>query len=113
MARRIVKASGNEARSVPARRSRIVRDAETGAFKGVAAEVMKKAKASGLLDEKGSRITGRVSRALVEQAKRRTGVKENTRLIELALASLALEDNFAEAFKSVKGAVAPDIKLGF
>ncbi len=113
MARRIVKASEGKIAPGPAGRRKIVRDAETGAFKGVAAEVMKKAKASGLLDEKGSRITGRVSKALIERAKLRTGVKENTRLIELALANLALEDNFAEAFKSVRGAVAPDIKLGF
>jgi hypothetical protein len=113
MVRRIVKTSGAETRSTPARRRKAARDMETGAFKGVAAEVMKKAKASGLLNEKGSRITGRVSRALVEQAKQRTGITENTRLIELALASLALEDNFAEAFKSVRGAVASDVKLGF
>lgn len=112
MTRKIVKASESEG-GKSARRRKIVRHAETGAFKGVAAEVMNKAKASGLLDEKSSRITGRVSKALVEQAKRRTGVTENTRLIELALANLALEDNFAEAFKSVKGAVPPDIKLGF
>jgi hypothetical protein len=113
MTRRIVKASESKSSSMPARRRKTAREAEAGQFKGVAAEVMKQAKASGLLDEKGSRITGRVSRALVEQAKQRTGVRENTRLIELALASLALEDHFAEAFKSVRGAVAADINLGF
>jgi len=94
-------------------RSKAIERAQTGEFDGVAAEVMKKAKASGLLDEKGSRITGRVSRALVERAKQRTGVTENTRLIELALANLALEDTFAEVFEEMKGAVDPAVKLGF
>ncbi|TDR85475.1 hypothetical protein [Enterovirga rhinocerotis] len=80
---------------------------------GVEAEVLKKAAASGLLDDKGSRITGRVSKALVEKAKLRTGIQENTRLIEFALANLALEDGFAETFKSLKATVDPRIKLGF
>lgn len=113
MTRRIVKASDHEGKPTPPRSRKIERNVATGEFKGIAAEIMKKARASGLLDEKGSRITGRVSKVLVEQAKRRTGITENTQLIEFALASLALEDNFAEAFKSVKGAVDPDIKLGF
>ncbi len=113
MTRRAVTAPESEHQAGPARSRKVARAPTTGAFKGVAIEVLKKAKASGLLNEKDSRITGRVSRALVEQAKRRTGITENTQLIEFALASLALEDNFAETFKSVKGAVDADIKLGF
>ena len=89
-----------------------VRATEAGALRAVAADVLRKAEAAGLLDEKDSRITGRVSKALVEQAKRRTGIRENTQLIEYALANLALEDNFAAAFKSVKGSVDSDIDLG-
>jgi hypothetical protein len=111
--RKAARVAGSEPETAPARGRKLVRDAGTDAFKGVAVEVMKKAKASGLLNEKDSRITGRVSRALIEQAKRRTGITENTELIEFALASVALEDNFAEAFKSVRGAVDPEIKLGF
>jgi hypothetical protein len=96
------------------RRGRIVTgNIRTNTLKGMAVEVMKQAKASGFLNEKNSRITGRVSTALVEQAKRRTGITENTLLIEFALANLALEDNFAETFKTVKGTVASEIKLGF
>jgi hypothetical protein len=75
--------------------------------------VMEAAQRSGLLREKSSRISGRVSRALIEQAKRRTGIESDTDLIEFALASLALEDNFAEAFKAARGKVDPDLKLGF
>jgi hypothetical protein len=54
-----------------------------------------------------------VSRALIEQAKRRTGIESDTDLIEFALANLALEDNFAEAFKAARGKIDPDLKLGF
>jgi hypothetical protein len=75
--------------------------------------VMRAAERSGLLREKSSRIGGRVSPALVRQAKRQTGIETDTDLIEFALATVALEDNFAEAFKECRGKVDPDLKLGF
>jgi hypothetical protein len=75
--------------------------------------VMAAAERSGLLHEKSGRIGGRVSPALVEKAKARTGIATDTDLIEFALANVALEDDFAEAFKAVRGTVDPDLKLGF
>jgi hypothetical protein len=75
--------------------------------------VMRAAETSGLLSEKGSRIGGRVSPALVRQAKRQTGIETDTDLIEFALATVALEDNFAEAFKESRGKVDSTLKLGF
>lgn len=75
--------------------------------------VMQAAEQSGLLDEKTGRIGGRVSPALVEQAKRQTGIETDTDLIEFALASVALDDNFAEAFKGARGKIEPTVKLGF
>jgi len=75
--------------------------------------VMLAAKQSGLLEEKSGRIGGRVSPALVEQAKRQTGIETDTDLIEFALATVALEDNFAHAFKKSRGKVNPEVKLGF
>jgi hypothetical protein len=75
--------------------------------------VMRAAERSGLLSEKSSRIGGRVSPALVRQAKRQTGIAADTDLIEFALATVALEDNFAEAFKESRGKVDPELKLGF
>jgi len=75
--------------------------------------VMGAAEQSGLLEEKSSRIAGRVSRALIDEAKRRTGIESDTELIEFALASLALEDDFAEVFKAARGKVDPDLKLGY
>ena len=75
--------------------------------------VMRAAEQSGLLNEKAGRIGGRVSPALVRQAKRQTGIETDTDLIEFALATVALEDNFANAFKESRGKIDPKLKLGF
>ena len=75
--------------------------------------VMRAAEKSGLLNEKGGRIGGRVSPALVKQAKRQTGIETDTDLIEFALATVALEDHFAETFKQSRGKIDPELKLGF
>jgi hypothetical protein len=75
--------------------------------------VMRAAEQSGLLSEKSGRIAGRVSPALVEQARRQTGIETDTDLIEFALATVALEDNFAAVFKESRGKVDPELKLGF
>ena len=71
------------------------------------------AERSGLLSGKSGRIGGRVSPALVKQAKRQTGIVTDSDLIEFALASVALEDNFAVTFKESRGKVDPALKLGF
>jgi hypothetical protein len=93
-----------------------VRDAKIGQFlvsKARFEAVMQAAEQSGLLSEKSGRIGGRVSPALVKQAKRQTGIETDTDLIEFALATVALEDNFAEIFRASRGKVDPELKLGF
>jgi hypothetical protein len=99
------------------RNKRAGRDTGSGEFVAVRGKmveaVMAAAERSGLLHEKGGRIGGRVSPALVRQAKAQTGIQTDTDLIEFALASVALEDRFAESFKAVRGTVDPDLKLGF
>jgi hypothetical protein len=92
------------------------RDSRTGELRINKARfeaVMKAAERSGFLDEKSSRIAGRVSPTLVEQAKKQTGIAGDTDLIAFALASVALEDNFGAAFKESRGKVSADLKLGF
>jgi len=94
----------------------IQRDEETGRLpvsKARFEAVMQAAERSGLLGEKSGRIGGRVSSALVKQAKRQTGIETDTDLIEFALATVALEDNFAEVFRESRGKVDPELKLGF
>ncbi|CAN7603996.1 hypothetical protein LJR164_004532 [Phenylobacterium sp. LjRoot164] len=92
-------------RKAGAGRSSTVNDARVEA-------VISAAQRSGLL-EKSGRIGGRVSQALVARAKARTGITTDTDLIEFALANIALEDKFAEAFKSARGTVDPDLDLSF
>lgn len=83
------------------------------AHPGKVKAVMEAAGESGLLGQKTGRISGRINPALIKQAKRRTGIKTDSDLIEFALANVALEDNFAEAFKRSRGTVDPNLKLGF
>jgi len=75
--------------------------------------VIEAARRSGLLGKKSRHIEGRVSTALVEQAKQLTGIKSDSDLIEFALASIAMEDDFPEAFKRIKGTVDPSLDLEF
>jgi hypothetical protein len=95
----------------------VKRNAASGGFVAVhetrVDAVMAAAERSGLLHEKSGRIGGRISPALVKQAKAQTGIDTDTDLIEFALANVALEDKFAESFKAVRGTVDPDLKLGF
>ena len=94
----------------------VQRCAKTGGFvvsKARFEAVMRAAEQSGLLGGKSGRIGGRVSPALVEQAKRRTGIETDTDLIEFALATIALEDRFAAVFKEARGKVDPELRLGF
>lgn len=75
--------------------------------------VMKTAEHFGLLDGKSTQISVRISLALVEQAKKRTRIKTDTQLIEFALASLVLEDDFGRALLKRRGTLDPDLQLGF
>jgi hypothetical protein len=75
--------------------------------------VMQAAEKSGLLGEKSARLSGRISPALIERAKQRTGIEADTDLIEFALANVALDDEFAKTFRNARGTVDPALKLGF
>ena len=95
--------------------TKLDRETATGQFivgKARFEAVMQAAEQSGLLRAKSGRIGGRVSPALVRQAKRQTGIEADTDLIEFALATVALEDSFAETFKESRGKVDPELKLG-
>jgi hypothetical protein len=75
--------------------------------------VVEAARQTGLIGEKSGRIAGRVSPALVNQAKKLTGLQSDTDLLEFALANIALEDDFPEAFRKLKGTVDPTLDLEF
>jgi hypothetical protein len=75
--------------------------------------VLEAAERQGLLGERTTRVGVRVSPALLKKAKKLTGIETDSELIAFALANVALEDDFPEAFKALRGTVPRDIKLGF
>jgi hypothetical protein len=75
--------------------------------------VMQAAARAGLIGEKTGRIGASVSPALIKRAKHQTGIERDADLIEFALASIALEDHFAEVFRESRGKVDQNLVLGF
>jgi hypothetical protein len=75
--------------------------------------VLAAAENAGLLSASDSRIAGRVSASLIERAKARTGLRSDTELLVFAIASVALEDDFAETFEKLRGTVDPRLDLEF
>ena len=70
---------------------------QTGLFRGTRSKVMR----------------GRMPEALVKKAKSRTGIESDTELLEVALAHLALADDYPDWLLSRKGRVPADIDLDF
>jgi hypothetical protein len=77
-------------------------------------EVLVMARREGLLDGGRTKVVrGRMPEALVSQAKKRTGIQSDTDLIELALANIAVGDNYAEWLLSRQGTIDPEVDLEF
>jgi hypothetical protein len=73
---------------------------------------MNEARNAGLVGgPKDAIIRGRVSKSLVKAAKKRAGVTSDTELLEIALSSFALEDDFGEKFLKRKGSIDVDMLL--
>ena len=78
------------------------------------ADALAIARETGLL--KGSRtklVRGRMPDALVAKAKARSGVQSDTELIEVALANLAVADEYAGWLLAQRGKVSKDVDLEF
>jgi len=77
-------------------------------------DVMAIAENEGLLrGERPQVVRGRMPRALVARAKKRAGIDSDTELIEVALAHIAVADDYAEWLLSRRGTVDPEIDLEF
>ncbi|HEV2992752.1 MAG TPA: hypothetical protein VG759_30245 [Candidatus Angelobacter sp.] len=75
-------------------------------------EVMAIADSEGLLS--GARthvVRGRMPESLVSRAKKRTGINSDTDLIEVALANIAVEDDYVEWLLSQRGTIDPEVDL--
>lgn len=91
--------SSQRARSVKSDRLRdvLVIAGEAGLLKGTRTKV----------------VRGRMPEALVNKAKARTGIESDTDLLEVALANLAVADDFPEWLLSQKGTVKKELDLEF
>lgn len=70
------------------------------------------ARASNLLGgEKTHLLSARLNEALVAAAKKKTGIASDTQLVELALASLAVGDDFGEWLVTQGGRLKADFEI--
>jgi hypothetical protein len=77
-------------------------------------DVMVIAEKEGLLHgERTQVVRGRMPEALVARAKKRTGIESDTDLIEVALANIAVADDYADWLLSRRGAVDREAELEF
>jgi hypothetical protein len=77
-------------------------------------EIMVIAEETGLLrGERTQVVRGRMPEALVARAKKRTGINSDTDLIEVALANIAVEDDYADWLLSRRGMVHREADLEF
>jgi hypothetical protein len=73
---------------------------------------LESARAVGLLgDAKDARVAGRVSSELIAAAKKSSGLSSDTDVIEIALARLALEDDFGARLVRNKGSLPRDFNI--
>jgi hypothetical protein len=58
-------------------------------------------------------VRGRMPSRLVEQAKKKTGIRSDSKLIEAALANLVVADEYGEWLLRQRGTVSRDLDLEF
>jgi hypothetical protein len=68
---------------------------------------MEEARQAGLLEGKTEHVSFRVPKALIEAAKRATGVRSTSALGLVALAVLARPDPVAAAMRRIRGSLGP------
>ncbi len=77
-------------------------------------DVMVIAEKEGLLHgERTQVVRGRMPEALVARAKKRTGIDSDTDLIEVALANIAVADDYADWLLSRRDAIGREAELEF
>lgn len=58
-------------------------------------------------------VRGRMPSLLVEQAKRKSGIQSDSKLIEAALANIVAADDYADWLLAERGTVSKDLDLEF
>jgi hypothetical protein len=75
--------------------------------------LMEEARQAGLLDDKTEHVSFRAPRALIEAAKRQTGLRSTTELGLAALAILARPDPVVDAMRRTRGSLGPSHTLEY
>jgi len=77
-------------------------------------EALTAAKKLGLLSGVRDKVVrGRMPAKLVAEAKRKSGITSDSKLLEAALANIATADNYWEWFRTLRGTIDPDLDLEF
>ena len=58
-------------------------------------------------------VIGRIPALLVEQAKKKTGIQSDSKLIEAALANIVFAEDYADWLLARRGTVSKDLDLEF
>lgn len=105
-----IAASSKKSIAVGARR----KPARSAQLSGRVQDAISIAEGKGLFD--GGRalvVRGRMPAALVAQAKQRTGITSDSKLLEAALASLAVADDYGDWLISQRHTISPELDLEF
>ena len=78
-----------------------------------AGSLLQEARQAGLLDDKTDHVSFRAPRALIEAAKKETGLQSTTELGLVALAILARPDPVVQALRRSRGALGPSHTLEY
>jgi hypothetical protein len=79
----------------------------------IGAALMEEARLAGLLDDETAHVSFRAPKALIEAAKRETGLRSMTELGLAALAMLARPDPVAAAMRLTRGSLGPSHTLEY
>lgn len=75
-------------------------------------DILALAEARGLLSgPRATIVSGRIPRALVDEARARTGIQSDTDLIKVALANLAVADGYPEWLLTQRASVSQNLDL--
>ena len=94
---------------MPDDHARAARSAQTS----IGATLREEARRAGLLDDKTEHVSFRAPKALIDAAKRETGVRSTTELGLVALAALARPDPVAAAMRKTRGSLGPTHTLEY
>jgi hypothetical protein len=101
-------------RAIPCQSPRKTTQPKNAATSRRLGDALSIAQQQGLLSGGKTRtLRGRMPSQLVEQAKKKTGIQSDSKLIEAALANIVVADDYADWLLNQSGTVSKDLDLEF